>query len=205
MKKAIMFGVPIVLVVLVVAFFILPRETYSEPTRDNTFLGMRGMQGAQVRSEANRKRMLSEYNKMLTHLKVGFKEAMEIQRDGGFAAGYGPQRRSEMEMDALVVASNVVNGLKKVLVRNDDQHPGYAMIETGVLTLPYYAKTAKGNAVNMSRSAAAHHLLYAIAVETAKRGGASTTQEAVFLLTNFATGDLGWTYMANKQRPKVRA
>lgn len=110
-------------------------------------------------------------------------------------------------MDVVTGASSVVNGIiQQVRVRNDDQNPGYATIEAGVLTVPYYVKTAKGNAINMSRSSAAHHLLYAVAAETAKRG-ASTTMYASFVLNNMATDPdgLNWTYLANKQRPKVKA
>ena len=202
-KKAIMFGVPAVLVVITAYFILTPfyrRETY------NTYSGLQGMQGAEVRSEANRKRMFDEYVKLVGDLRVGLGKAIQVQNAGVFAAGYGPQRRGKDEMDVVIGASNVVNGIQKVQVRNDDQHPGYATIEAGVLTLPYYVKTAKGNAVNMTRSTAAHHLIYAIAAETAKRG-ASTTMYASFVLANMATDPdgLGWTYLANKQRPKVKA
>lgn len=199
-KKAIMFGVPAVLVVIV-AFFILTRMSKRE-----TYSSLKGMRGAQVRSLANRKRMLDEYVKLVGDLNVGLTKAIQVQNAGVFAAGYGPQRRGKDEMDVVTGASSVVNGIQQVRVRNDDQNPGYATIEAGVLTVPYYVKTAKGNAINMSRSSAAHHLLYAVAAETAKRG-ASTTMYASFVLNNMATDPdgLGWTYLANKQRPKVKA
>ena len=199
-KKAIMFGVPAVLVVIV-AFFILTRMSKRE-----TYSSLKGMRGAQVRSLANRKRMLDEYVKLVGDLNVGLTKAIQVQNAGVFAAGYGPQRRGQDEMDVVTGASSVVNGIQQVRVRNDDQNPGYATIEAGVLTVPYYVKTAKGNAINMSRSSAAHHLLYAVAAETAKRG-TSTTMYASFVLSNMATDPdgLGWTYLANKQRPKVKA
>jgi hypothetical protein len=201
-KKAIVFGVPAVLVVIAV-FFILARMRY--PKRE-TYSSLKGMRGAQVRSLANRRRMLAEYMELVGDLNVGLTKAIQVQNAGVFAAGYGPQRRGKDEMDVVTGASSVVNGIQQVRVRDDDQNPGYATIEAGVLTLPYYVKTAKGNAINMSRSSAAHHLLYAVAAETAKRG-ASTTMYASFVLNNMAADPdgLGWTYLANKQRPRVKA